>query len=79
MPWLWPLSASTSFFGQQVHDEAGEPQREHRGQQHQERQQRAAVDEEQDQRDHRARDEQQQPVDTAERLDEVGDLRGRAR
>ncbi|EOD64972.1 hypothetical protein H480_29091 [Amycolatopsis vancoresmycina DSM 44592] len=64
------------MLGQQVDHEAGQPQREHRRQQHQERQQRAAVDHDEDQRDDAAGDEQQDAVDAAERLHQVGDLPG---
>lgn len=53
------------------HDEDRGAQRRHRGQQHENRQQRRPVDDDQDHEHGRERHDQQQPVDTGERLGDV--------
>jgi lipoyl(octanoyl) transferase len=63
--------------GQQVDDRRGRAEREQRGQQHQDRQHRAAVDDQQNHQHHAERRDQQDPVDPAERPDQVGELAAR--
>ena len=67
-----PVEADRAVLGQREDDERGGGQAEHRGEQDGERQDRAAVDDQQDQEDHAERDAEQDAVDAAERGDEVG-------
>ena len=73
MPWLWPLTAIQPAFGQQVGDGHRGGERQAGGADDQERQDRAAVDDQQDQQDDAERGEQQQAVDAGEAVGEVGE------
>ena len=59
--------------GEVVDDEGGRAESEHRGEEHQGRQNRASVDDEQDEQHHAERDQQQDAVDRSECLAEIGE------
>ena len=71
-----PVEHERAVRGEVVDHETGEAEREHRGEDHDERQERRAVDQHEDQQHGAERDEQQDAVDAAERGDEVGDEPG---
>ena len=68
-----PVEGDHLAIGEQVDDEAGQAEREAGGQEHEQRDQRAAVDDDEDEGDGGQGDEQEEAVDAAEGLDQVGD------
>jgi hypothetical protein len=77
-PLALPIQDHQVDLNQRIHHRRGRPQRQPGTGQHHQRQQRAAVDHQQDQRHHRSGDHQQHTIDIPERLTQIGGEPGRA-